>query len=166
MRISIVVAAAEDGVIGLDGALPWHLPDDLRHFKACTLGKPVLMGRKTYESIGRALPQRLNLVLSRNPALALADARIVSSLDAAIAAAEPARELMVIGGEAVFEAALPRATLIHLTRVHARIGRGVRLPPISEREWREVARAEHPADERHAYAMSFVTLERSGASRE
>jgi len=165
MRLTIVVAAAENDVIGKGGTLPWHLPEDLRRFKALTVGKPILMGRKTYASIGRALPQRVNLVLSRDSALSLPDARVVRSLDAAITAASPADELMVIGGEAVFADALPRVSRIHLTRVHAHIDGGVRFPPIPADEWRETSRAEHPADERHAYAMSFVTLERIGGRR-
>jgi len=162
MRVSIVVAASENDVIGRDGALPWHLPDDLRRFKALTLGKPILMGRKTFESIGRALPQRLNLVLSRSLDSAPLDVEIVHSFADAFAAAQPAEELVVIGGETVFAEALPRASRIHLTRVHAQIEGGVRFPPIRMDEWRETSREEHPADDRHAYAMTFVTLERIG----
>src|SRR5678815_1746782 len=110
MRLSLIVAASEDDVIGRDGTLPWHLPDDLKHFKALTLGKPIVMGRKTFESIGKALPSRLNLVLSRRADFAPLGVCVVRSLADAVDAAAPAAELMVIGGEAVFAAAQPHAS--------------------------------------------------------
>lgn len=158
--LSLVVAAADNGVIGRGGALPWHLPDDLKHFKAVTLGKPVLMGRRTFESIGRALPGRRNLVLSRGAPVAVAGVETVAGLEDAIARCADAPELCVIGGAAVYAAALPRAGRIHLTRVHADVPGDVQFPAVNWGEWREVARREHAADERHAHAMSFITLER------
>ena len=120
-------------------ALPWHLPDDLRRFKALTLGKPILMGRATFDSIGRPLPQRQNLVLSRRPDFAPAGVEVVRSLADAVAAAGAAEELMVIGGETVFATAMPQVLRIHLTRVHARIDGGVRFPPLPADEWHETA---------------------------
>jgi dihydrofolate reductase len=152
-------------VIGRNGQLAWHLPDDLRHFKTVTMGKPILMGRHTFESIGRALPGRRNLVLSSSaPAVPVAAAvngvEWVSSLDQALILCAEAPELCVIGGAVVFTMALPRASRIHLTRVHADIDGDVHFPALNESEWRETQRVEHLPDERHAYAMSFITLQR------
>ncbi len=160
--ISIIVAAAENGVIGSDNRLPWHLPDDLKRFKALSLGKPVVMGRRTFESIGRALPGRINIVVSRQPGLAIEGVIVVPSLDAALAAADTAREVVVIGGAEIFRLALPRTDTIHLTRVHARVAGDVHFPEIDPAKWREAAVEHHAADERHQYAFSFVTLQRIG----
>lgn len=159
-RIALVVAMARSGVIGRDGALPWHLPDDLRRFKALTLGKPILMGRRTWESIGRPLPGRTNLVLTRDPAFRAEGATAVASLEAALAAAAGQEELMVIGGAQVYALAAPLASRVHLTAVDAEVSGDTRLPPFDPREWREAAREHHAADARHAYAMDFITLER------
>lgn len=159
-RLSLVVAAAENSVIGRGNALPWRLPDDLRRFKALTLGKPVVMGHRTYQSIGRPLPERSNIVVSRQPALAIAGCIVVPSIEAALAAAQPAAEIMIIGGAQLYEQTLPRASTIHLTRVHARLDGDVRLPALAAQEWREVASEYHPADERHAYAFTYLHLER------
>lgn len=159
--LSFVVAIAENGVIGREGALPWHLPDDLRHFKAVTLGKPVLMGRRTFESIGRALPGRRNLVLSRGAPPTTSGVEGVATLDEALQRCAGAPELCVIGGAGVFVAALPLATRMYLTRVHASPPGDVHFPDVDWTQWREVARSEHAADERHAHAMSFITLERA-----
>jgi len=160
--IACVVAVADNGVIGRAGTLPWHLPDDLRHFKAVTLGKPLLMGRRTHESIGRALPGRRNLVLSRAPRRAAPPGiEYVGSLEEACALVADAAELCVIGGAAVYGLALPHATRLYLTRVHTRVTGDTFFPLTDLRDWHELARVEHPADERHAYAMSFLRLERS-----
>lgn len=159
-RIALVVAVARNGVIGRDGALPWRLPDDLRRFKALTLGKPVLMGRRTWESIGRALPGRRNLVLTRDPAFRAEGATAVASLDAALTAAAGDEELMVIGGAQVYALAVPLASRVHLTAVDAEVVGDTRIPPFDPREWIEVAREHHAADERHACAVDFITLER------
>ena len=159
-RLALVAAVAANGVIGRGGALPWHLPDDLKHFKAVTLGKPVLMGRRTFESIGRPLPGRRNLVLSGGPAIGMPGIETVATMQEALRRCADADEVCVIGGAAVYAAALPLAHVIHLTRVHAAVDGDVRFPPLRMAEWRETARREHAADERHAHAMSFVTLER------
>ena len=159
-RIVLVVAAASNGVIGRDNALPWRLPEDLRRFKALTLGKPVLMGRRTFASIGRALPQRRNLVLTRDPHLRAEGVEVVHSLEEALERAAPAPELMVIGGEGIFRALLPQAERIHLTQVQADIAGDTFFPALNARDWREVERESHPQDARHAYPMSFITLER------
>ena len=158
--VSLLVAVAQNGVIGRGNRLPWHLPEDLKRFKSLTLGKPILMGRRTFESIGKPLPGRTNLVLTRSREWKRPGAIVVHSLDEAVARAGEADELVVIGGAEIYELALPRAGRLYLTRVHADIEGDTVLPPFDGREWRESAREEHPADERHAHAMSFSVLER------
>jgi dihydrofolate reductase len=158
-EIALVVAVADNGVIGRHGALPWHLPDDLKHFKSVTFGKPVLMGRRTFESIGKPLPGRRNLVLSRRTATS-AGVEFVSSLEEARAMTAEAAQLCVIGGAALFAMALPLTQFIYLTEVHASPDGDVYFPPLQRSSWRELERSEHPADDRHACAMSFLTLQR------
>jgi len=167
---SLMVAAADNDVIGRNNALPWRLPDDLKRFKALTLGKPMLMGRKTFESIGKPLPGRTSIVLTRSKSWGReslttllsspAGVIVVSSLDEAIKRSGDAPELAVIGGAEIYKLTLPRATRIYLTRVHTNAEGDVKLPPIDPKEWREVESTEHPADERHEFAMTFITLER------
>ena len=159
-RVSLLVAATDNGVIGRDNGMPWHLPDDLKHFKALTLGKPVLMGRKTFESIGRPLPGRTNLVLTRAQDRSVPGVTVVPDLDAALREAAGAPELVVAGGAQVYALALPRATRIYLTRIHTVLQGDTRLPDIDPASWHETSRELHPVDARHAYAMSFITLER------
>lgn len=156
--ISIIVAQAENGVIGSDNRLPWHLPDDLKRFKALSLGKPIVMGRRTFESIGRPLPGRTNIVVSRQPGLAIEGTVVAQSLDAALAAAGTVPEVVIIGGAEIFRQALPRTDVIHLTRVHARIAGDVVFPDLDSGSWRETSVEHHAADERHQYAFTFVTL--------
>jgi dihydrofolate reductase len=161
--LELVVAASDNDVIGRGNKLPWHLPADLRHFKSLTVGKAVLMGRKTYESIGKALPQRTNIVMSRSAQFAPRDAEVVGAVQDACAIAGTG-PLMVIGGAEIYRQCLPLARRIHLTQVHARIEDGDaffgewRVGP-----WRETGRASFARDERNAYAYSFVTLERLAA---
>jgi dihydrofolate reductase len=169
MTLCLVVAVAENGVIGNANRLPWHLPDDLRRFKALTLGKPIVMGRKTYDSIGRPLPGRTNIVVSRQAGLSIAGCTVVPSLDAAVAlgeAGEAATEVMIIGGAAIFREAVPVAQRIYLTRVHATVPGDIFFPGFDShgpdsRQWREVATTLHPKDERHAYSFSFVDMVRA-----
>jgi dihydrofolate reductase len=158
--IALVVAIADNGVIGRAGGLPWHLPDDLKHFKAVTLGKPLLMGRRTFESIGRPLPGRRNLVLTRGAGAFPAGIEPVASLEQAQALLPQAPELCVIGGATLFAQTLPTAHRFYLTQVHGMVEGDVCFPAWDAAAWRETERREHPADERHRYAMSFVTLER------
>jgi dihydrofolate reductase len=161
--LELVVAAAENDVIGRNNQLPWRLPADLRHFKSLTLGKPILMGSKTYTSIGRALPGRLNLVLTRSASFAPADCTIVRSLDEACRVAHSAGEaaLMVIGGAEVYRQCLPFARCIHLTLVHARVEDGdTFFSEWRDLAWRETARERHSADADHRFDYSFVTLQR------
>lgn len=162
MRIGMIAAVARNRVIGRDGDLPWRLPDDLARFKKITLGKPVVMGRRTYESIGKPLANRLNLVLS-STASQIPGCTVVRSVDDAIAAAEAqgAQELWVIGGETVYAAFLPRADVLELTEVDAEVEGDARFPRIERDAWREASASDHPADPRHAHAFRFVTYERS-----
>jgi len=158
MRITLVVAAATNNVIGLDGGMPWHLPADLAHFKRVTLGKPVLMGRRTHESIGRPLPGRLNLVLSRGGGYRAEGCQTVGSVEEAVRVATEAGapELMVIGGGGVYAQAMPVADRILLTRVHAAPDGDTFFPELDPREWEVVGREERAADERNSYATSFL----------
>ena len=156
-RLVLVAALDRRHAIGRGNALPWHLPEDLKHFKALTLAKPVLMGRRTAESLGRALPKRRNLVLTRGDAAPFPGMQPVHSLDEAIAASSDAAELMVIGGAEVFAEAMPLAHAMHLTWVDTEVeGADVFFPPFDPADWEAVVRARHSADERHAHAFQFV----------
>ena len=157
--ITLIVAAADNGVIGRDNALPWHLPDDLKRFKQLTLGKPIVMGRKTFESIGRALPGRQNIVVTRDANYRREGVSVVHDVDAAVAAASGAPEIMVIGGAELFRLFLPRATRVHLTRVHADVAGDVVWPTLDD-TWRLVASEPHAADERHVSPMTFEVWEK------
>lgn len=158
--ISLVVAVADNGVIGSNNTLPWRLPNDLQRFKAITMGKPIVMGRKTYDSIGKALPGRQNIVITRRSDLIIAGCTVVTSVDAALQCTSESDEVMIIGGAEIYRSALPHAQRIYLTQVHADIQGDAEFPQLSTNEWREVAREHHAADERHAHAYTFVTLER------
>jgi dihydrofolate reductase len=158
--IELVVAAAENGVIGRDNALPWRLPADLRRFKAITLGKPVLMGRSTHESIGRPLPGRTNYVLSRTEGYSAAGCAVVRDIDTARIRAAGCAALMVIGGADVYRQCLPLASRIHLTLVHARVAGDTVFDGWRGGEWRETGRERGGPDAEHEFAYSFITLER------
>jgi dihydrofolate reductase len=160
--LELVVAVAENDVIGRRNGLPWHLPADLRHFKSLTLGKPVLMGRKTYESIGKALPGRMNIVLSRSADFSPGDCVVVKSLDDARIAAGAQSALMVIGGAEIYRQCLPVAERIHLTLIHTRIDDGdTTFDGWRGAQWNASSQERHEADEKNAHAYSFITLERS-----
>ena len=152
-----IVAMADNGVIGRDNGLPWRLPDDLKRFKSLTMGHAVLMGRRTWDSIGKALPGRRNLVLTRNRGWRAAGAEAVHSLDEARMRAGEAM-LFVIGGAEIFSLTWPIVGRLELTEVHASPEGDVRLAGFDRRDWREVSRMEHAADERHSAPFSFVTL--------
>ena len=158
-----LVAMADNGVIGRDNGLPWHLPDDLKRFRAITLGHSVLMGRRTFESIGKPLPGRRNLVLTRNPAWDGPGYETVTSVDAARAIAGSSK-LFVIGGAEVFSLCWPIVDQLELTEVHADVEGDTRLAGFNREEWREVFRESHAADARHAWPFSFVTLVRRPAA--
>jgi dihydrofolate reductase len=160
MQISFILAAARNGVIGNSGAIPWRIPEDMRRFKALTLGKPVVMGRKTWESLPKKpLPGRTNIVVTRDRSFRADGAIVATSFDAAVARAESenADEIMVIGGAEIYRAALPHATRIHLTEVHADI-EGDTVFDFDRAPWREIAREDHIGDTGLNY--SFATLER------
>ena len=162
--LELVVAVAENDVIGRGNGLPWHLPADLRHFKSLTLGKPVLMGRKTYESIGKALPGRTNIVLSRSAEFSPGDCLVARTLGEARTAPGAEGALMVIGGAEIYRQCLPLAKRIHLTLVHTRIEDGDTVfAGWRGAEWDESSCERHEADDRNAHAYSFITLERMGA---
>lgn len=160
MRINIVVAKSENDVIGRDGDLPWRLSADLQHFKATTFGHPLVMGRKTHESIGRPLPGRQNIIVTRQADYRAAGCTIADSLEQAIAGALPAEEIMVIGGATLYAAALPLTDRIYLTEVHARLDGDTHFPPLDRKAWREVSRERHEADESNDHDYSFVVLDR------
>jgi dihydrofolate reductase len=161
--MEIVVAVSENDVIGRRNQLPWRLSADLRRFKALTMGHPILMGRKTYESIGKALPGRANIVLSRSASFAPADCAVVPTLDAALGAAGGDAGLMVIGGAQIYEECISFVSKIHLTLVHARIEDGdAFFDAWRGPEWRETYREPHEADQKNSSAYTFLTLERSG----
>jgi dihydrofolate reductase len=165
--MEIVVAVSENDVIGRRNQLPWRLPADLKRFKAVTMGHPILMGRKTYESIGKALPGRANIVLSRSETFAPADCVVVSTLEAARREARGDAGLMVIGGAQIYKECLSFVAKIHLTLVHTRIEDGdAFFDAWRGTEWRETYRELHAADEKNSIAYTFLTLERStnGAS--
>jgi dihydrofolate reductase len=151
---------ARNAVIGRDNGLPWRLPADLQHFKTVTLGKPVLMGRKTYESIGKPLPGRTNLVLTRDSGWRAQGVVVVHSIEEALQGGEVAG----IGGAEVFRLLIPLATRIYLTRIQADIPGDTVFPPLDYSQWVETARRSFAADERNAYDMTFVTLERVPAA--
>jgi len=157
--LELVVAVSENNVIGRANKLPWHLPADLRHFKALTIGKPVLMGRKTYESIGKALPQRTNIVMSRSAQFAPGDCQVVGAVQEAHALA--GNLLMVIGGAEIYRQCLPLAGRIHLTLVHTLVEDGdTFFSDWRTAPWHETARRRFERDDKNAYAYSFITLER------
>jgi dihydrofolate reductase len=159
MKLSLIAALDRDHAIGRDNDLPWRLPDDLKRFKALTIGKPVLMGRKTAQSLGRALPGRRNLVLTRSGTVPFEGMQAVASVDEAlrIAEADGADELCVIGGGEVYALTLPVATHLFLTHVETRVEGGEAFfPAFDVSQWRVVSRERHDADAKHAFAFEFV----------
>jgi dihydrofolate reductase len=156
--IVLIAALADNGVIGRDGALPWRLPEDLKRFRRLTMGQTLLMGRKTFESLGKPLDGRDNWVLTRDPAFAPPGVRVFHSLADALHAA-PAT-LYIIGGAELYAQTLPSAHRLELTRVHAAVEGDARFPDFDAAAWREAGREDHAADARHAFPYSFVTLER------
>jgi dihydrofolate reductase len=159
--ISLIVAASMNNVIGAKGDLPWRLSADLKRFKELTMGKPIVMGRKTYESIGRPLPGRKNIVVTRNPDFMAEGCDVVSSVDAAVEAAGDAEEIMIIGGSHIYEVFLPRADRIYLTRVQAEVEGDAYLPEFGNDDWHETAAEEHRADETNDYDVIFSIFERA-----
>jgi len=159
--ISIIVAASANNVIGAEGDLPWRLSDDLKRFKAITMGKPIVMGRKTWDSIGRPLPGRQNIVITRQADFVAEGCDVVASADEAIAATAGAEEVMVIGGSQVYSLFLPGAERLYLTRVHTEVSGDAFFPQINESHWRLVKDEPHSADDRNAFDYSFRIYERA-----
>ena len=165
MKISVIAAMSENRVIGRDGALPWHLPTDLARFKSITTGHTVIMGRKTFESVGRPLPQRRTIVITRNNDYQAAGVFIAHSLDEALDHAAREDEIFILGGEAVYRIALPRADRLYLTIVHATIQGDTHFPPFEPDQWKLVEDDRHEADDRHAYAFTFRRYERTSTGQ-
>ncbi len=160
LKISLIVAASSNGVIGSGGTLPWHLPDDFRYFKAITMGKPIVMGRRTWESIGRALPGRMNIVLTRQLNYVAQGATVVDTPDRALAAAGRTDEVMVIGGESIYRAFLSRASRIYLTRVETVATGDVYFEMPAEDTWQLTSADTHEQNDRHAFAFQFRVYDR------
>lgn len=166
MKLALIAAYAQNRVVGIDNKLPWHLPEDLKYFKRCTSGKAIIMGRKTYESIGRPLPNRTNIVITRNPAFKADGVKIVTSLNDAIELAAAVNEvngvdeIMVIGGAAIYELTLPMADRLYLTHVHAQVEGDAYFPEVDFSNWREVERADYASSETNPYDYSFVVYDK------
>ena len=161
MPIIIIAAMDRNRLIGDGDRLPWRLPADLRRFKVLTMGKPIIMGRRTHETIGKVLPGRRNIVLSRNPDYRAPGCDVVASFEEALGVCEDADELMIVGGAQLYAEALPWAHRLHLTLLHASFSGDAWFPDYDHREWREISREDHEADADSPCAFSFVDLERT-----
>jgi dihydrofolate reductase len=161
MKISIIVAASTNDVIGLEGGLPWHLPEDLRRFRQLTIGKPIIMGRVTHESIGRKLPDRTNIVLSSDGEYPAPGCMIATRLDQALAYAGEAEEVMIIGGAAVYRAFLPMTDRIYLTRVRTVVDGDAYFPELDRDEWTLKSSEDFPVNDARDYGFSIQVLDRA-----
>ncbi len=161
MKLSIIVAMASNRAIGLNNQIPWRLPADLKHFKAITMGKPVIMGRLTFESIGKPLPGRTNIIISRTPGYRQCGCVVVSTVDNALCvASRQSSEVFVIGGAALYEALLPRADCVYLTMIHKDFSGDTFFPELDSEQWREVAREDVDNDPQSMFGYSFLQLEK------
>ncbi len=162
MKISMIAAMTDDGIIGVENRLPWRLPNDMKWFRQHTLGKPVIMGRKTFESFGsKPLPDRTNIIITRDESYQAKDSVVVYSIEQALQAAGGVDEVMIIGGASFYEQMLPRADRLYLTFVHAKIEGDAWFPEVDFSEWHEIEHRDYEADEKNALAHSFVILERN-----
>ncbi len=159
MLISLVVAVAANNAIGKNNQLLWHLPADLKHFKQITTGHTILMGRKTFQSIGKPLPNRRNIIISRTKTQ-IAGCEVSSSLEEALFLTDKNEEVMVIGGATIYNLALPIASRIYITRVHQEFEADTFFPEIDPNQWQETSREDYPADEKNPFRYSFITLNR------
>ena len=159
--ISIIAAVAENRAIGIRNRLPWHLPADLKYFRNKTLGHHVIMGRKNYQSIGKPLPQRTNIVITRDPGFDAPGCVVVNSIDAALAAADGDPELFIIGGAGIYAQSLPFADRLYLTLVHHSFEGDTYFPELEWAQWKEISKEFHEPDERNPYPYTFVVLDRS-----
>ena len=161
MKISMIAAMADDRVIGIDNTLPWKLPNDMKWFRQQTMGKPIVMGRKTFESFGaKPLPGRSNIIITRDKNYQAVDCIVVHSIDEAIDAAGDVAEIMIIGGASFYEQMLPRADRLYLTFVHTKVDGDAWFPDWDKNDWQEVEHIDHVADEKNLHAHSFVILDR------
>ncbi len=160
MIVSIVVAIAQNNAIGKNNKLLWHLPADLKHFKQITSGHTIIMGRKTYDSIGRPLPNRRNIVITRNTGLAIEGAEVVTTLDDALALCDNDEEVFIVGGAQIYEQALAKTDRIHLTTVHQNYDADTFFPEIDKQVWKVINSEDHAPDEKNVVAYTFSTLER------
>jgi len=158
--ISLIVAMTRNRVIGQGGRMPWHLPADLRHFRKLTMGKPIVMGRKTFESIGKALPGRRNIVVTRQQNYQARDCLVVDSLERALTDNRDSREVMIIGGAEIYSEALPRADRIYLTLIECELDGDATFPELDRCQWRQKERIDYPPDDENAFALSFIVLDR------
>ncbi len=158
--LAIIAALAQNSSIGLNNQLPWHLPADLKHFKNLTLGKPIIMGRRTYESIGKALPGRRNIIVSSNTQFTAQDCEVVPSLEAALSLTAHDPEVMVIGGAQLITTALPKADRLYLTFIHQDFPGDCFFPDWDQQQWQEINREDHKADTVNLSDYSFVTFAR------
>jgi dihydrofolate reductase len=156
----MIAAMAKNRVIGKENQMLWHLPADFAWFKRCTLGKPIIMGRKTFESIGQALPGRQNIVITRNSQFCATGVEVADSLENALALDDQADEVMIIGGGSIYQSSLPMASRLYLTYIQADIHGDTCFPEFGI-EWYETYREKYPQDEKNAYDMSFVILEKN-----
>ncbi len=161
LEISIVVAMDRQRTIGVDGGLPWHLPEDLKYFKRITMGKPIIMGRKTHDSIGRPLPGRENIVVTANPAYRAEGCTAVHSVEQALEHCAGQDEVMIVGGSSLYAEALAKATRLYLTEVDALIEGDVHFPEYDGSLWKEISREKYPADEKNPYPYAFVVYQHS-----
>lgn len=159
-KISGIVAVADSGVIGQDNQLIWHLPNDLKHFKAITLNKPIVMGRKTYESIGRPLPERRNIILSSNKSLIIPGCEVMHSIEEILEATQNAPEVMITGGGEIYRLFMPYLTYLYITYVHVEVSGEITFPTLNKNEWREISRKKNDSDASHIYDYTFVELEK------
>ncbi len=159
MKLSLIVAMASNRAIGLNNQMPWHLSADLKKFKQITMGSPILMGRKTYESIGKPLPGRTNIIISRNSSYQQDGCLVFDHIDKAIASCQQYNEIFVIGGATFYQAMLPKADIIYLTQIHKEFKGDTFFPPINEQEWKEVAREDINNDQTVDFTYSFIKLE-------
>jgi dihydrofolate reductase len=160
MILSIIVALSENNVVGINNQLPWHLSADLKRVKALTMGHHLIMGRKTYESIGKPLPGRTNVIITRNKNFNAEGCVVVSSLTEAFEKAKDDNEAFVFGGGEIFREALPKVNKIYMTRIHQHFEGDTRFPELNPKEWREISRQDYNADEKNNYSYSFIDLER------
>ena len=162
MKISMIAAMTEDRVIGIKNTLPWKLPNDMKWFRQNTMGKPIIMGRKTFESFGaKALPGRTNIIITRDESYQATDSIVVHSIEEALDAAGDVDEAMIIGGASFYEQMLPKADRLYLTFVHAELDGDAWFPEINNSDWNKIEKIDHKSDDKNRYAHSFIILERS-----